>query len=276
VTVCFERLLAVRWPLRARTFWRHRLQRPSAIILFICLLSIPMTLHFHITHSFAEVELADGRTVLRVFLRPHMEGYWRAATIVLTLFQVIIPVFLVGSTSVLMADALFSVCRFARSKQDPSTSPILTSSNGVHVSPAQMTPLVQIQSTQQKRATVMVLVIAVAFALFQLPSACIFIWELLEPQAPLNRGFITLGTLANSLVVSGKMANFFLFCMSSKHFRRHLRRTVLSFNRQRFSLSSVQTKTSTMNVSPALAIRASRTRPLHMRRRSQSVNGVVV
>lgn len=75
-------------------------------------------------------------------------------------------------------------------------------------------------SANQKRATFVVLVIATSFAVFQLPSAIVYIWELYLQQngktaeATSKKLFVTIATLANSLVVSSKMTNFFLFCMS--------------------------------------------------------------
>ncbi|KAI1721911.1 serpentine type 7TM GPCR chemoreceptor srw domain-containing protein [Ditylenchus destructor] len=314
VTVCFERLLAVRWPLKARTFWGDRLARPSRIICMIWVVAFIVTLHSHITHTVDKVRLNDTGTrqslqksvleasnlfsmsnndtqgtlaalfaakptssgtppprfVLRTQLRPHLFHYWRIATIVHTVLQVFVPVVLVTIMSLLTADALFSVCKLRRliaciqicvpfqNKKLPSKAtqswengePRLYSASPMnsitqssyHLSNASGShfPVNQHSSSHpgnQKRATMVVLVIASTFAAFQLPSAIIYIWELIQPDAPNHKIFITAGTLANSLVVTGKMANFFLFCMSSRNFRRNLRRMVC--NKQRSAKNSL-------------------------------------
>uniref|UniRef100_A0A915D5K4 G-protein coupled receptors family 1 profile domain-containing protein n=1 Tax=Ditylenchus dipsaci TaxID=166011 RepID=A0A915D5K4_9BILA len=209
VTVCFERLLAVRWPLKARTFWSNR-ARPSRIICLVWLLAFFVTMYSHITHTVTAVLINEPsgsdtvnlsalqkqqRYVLRTQLRPNLFHYWRIATIFHTVLQVFVLV-------LLPLDC-------------PSSGghAIVSSSHAAKHSPA-----------NQKRATIVVLIIASTFAAFQLPSAIVYIWELITPEAPMHKAFITVATLANSLVVTGKMANFFLFCMSSRNFRKNLRR----------------------------------------------------
>lgn len=51
----------------------------------------------------------------------------------------------------------------------------------------------------------------------------VHIWEIICPLIGKYPGFRTIATLSNSLVVTGKTANLFLFCMWSSHFRRNLR-----------------------------------------------------
>lgn len=55
----------------------------------------------------------------------------------------------------------------------------------------------------------------------QTPSALVHIWEIIWPLIGKYPGFRTIATLSNSLVVTGKTANLFLFCMWSSHFRRN-------------------------------------------------------
>jgi hypothetical protein len=64
------------------------------------------------------------------------------------------------------------------------------------------------------------------FTVCQTPSAIVHICEIIRPQIGSMPEFRTVATLSNSLVVTGKTANFFLFCTWSSHFRKHLTRII--------------------------------------------------
>lgn len=64
------------------------------------------------------------------------------------------------------------------------------------------------------------------FTVCQTPSAIVHICEIIRPQIGLMSEFRTVATLSNSLVVTEKAANFFLFCTWSSHFRKHLKRII--------------------------------------------------
>ncbi|KAH7712235.1 G protein-coupled receptor [Aphelenchoides avenae] len=75
---------------------------------------------------------------------------------------------------------------------------------------------------QERKVTATVLAIVTCFSLTHLPTLGPFIWE----QIYMYHGMQTTDTfnvvisLLNTMLVSGKVLNFFLFCTSSAHFRR--------------------------------------------------------
>ncbi|KAI6241524.1 hypothetical protein M3Y99_00310800 [Aphelenchoides fujianensis] len=79
------------------------------------------------------------------------------------------------------------------------------------------------QSRNQRRASFVVFLIASTFTICNFPSAlthiCLIVWPEIDET---DAGFITVITLANSLVVTSKTLNLFLFCMWSDHFRKNL------------------------------------------------------
>ncbi|CAD5220017.1 unnamed protein product [Bursaphelenchus xylophilus] len=80
----------------------------------------------------------------------------------------------------------------------------------------------------QRRATLIVFIIACTFTISQTPSALVHIGEICWPWIGMNPAFKTAATLSNSLVAAGKTMNLFLFCMWSAHFRRNLKRILSS------------------------------------------------
>uniref|UniRef100_A0A1I7WUD7 G_PROTEIN_RECEP_F1_2 domain-containing protein n=1 Tax=Heterorhabditis bacteriophora TaxID=37862 RepID=A0A1I7WUD7_HETBA len=64
-----------------------------------------------------------------------------------------------------------------------------------------------------------VLAIVTCFTLTQGPSALVFIYQILYPTTPMIRD---ISIVANQLVLTGKMLNVILFCLTSSTFRRKL------------------------------------------------------
>ncbi|CAD5213469.1 unnamed protein product [Bursaphelenchus okinawaensis] len=80
----------------------------------------------------------------------------------------------------------------------------------------------------QRRATLIVFIIASTFTISQTPSALVHIVEICWPYIGIYPAFKLAATLSNSLVAAGKTMNLFLFCMWSAHFRRNLQRILSS------------------------------------------------
>ncbi|KAK6050293.1 hypothetical protein COOONC_12202, partial [Cooperia oncophora] len=76
---------------------------------------------------------------------------------------------------------------------------------------------------QERKMTHTVLAIVTCFSLTQGPSALVFIYQLLYPSA--STILRTVSIVANQLVLTGKMLNVVLFCMTSSTFRRKLLQT---------------------------------------------------
>ncbi|VDO25356.1 unnamed protein product [Haemonchus placei] len=76
---------------------------------------------------------------------------------------------------------------------------------------------------QERKMTHTVLAIVTCFSLTQGPSALVFIYQLLYPSS--SAGLRTASIVANQLVLTGKMLNVVLFCMTSSTFRRKLFQT---------------------------------------------------
>lgn len=88
-------------------------------------------------------------------------------------------------------------------------------------------------NSSQRHVTLMVTVIITAFVISYTPSVCVFVYNHHRRQADSDRQLsLLVSLLSNALVISGKVANFFLFCTSSRHFRVRLRQIICRDRRQ--------------------------------------------
>uniref|UniRef100_A0A183CZE0 G_PROTEIN_RECEP_F1_2 domain-containing protein n=1 Tax=Gongylonema pulchrum TaxID=637853 RepID=A0A183CZE0_9BILA len=78
---------------------------------------------------------------------------------------------------------------------------------------------------QERRMTITVVTIVSCFTITQLPSAMVFLYEKLISDAK-TETFATLSCISNFLVLTGKMLNVVLFCLTSVTFRRKFFATV--------------------------------------------------
>uniref|UniRef100_A0A914VMJ9 G-protein coupled receptors family 1 profile domain-containing protein n=1 Tax=Plectus sambesii TaxID=2011161 RepID=A0A914VMJ9_9BILA len=78
------------------------------------------------------------------------------------------------------------------------------------------------RSRNEKKVTYMVVVIVSSFIVCNAPSAIMFIMRLAYAEMKKSMTFALLNSITNTLVVTGKVLNFILFCTSSKHFRKLL------------------------------------------------------
>uniref|UniRef100_A0AC35FPR1 G-protein coupled receptors family 1 profile domain-containing protein n=2 Tax=Panagrolaimus sp. PS1159 TaxID=55785 RepID=A0AC35FPR1_9BILA len=204
--VSFERMTAVIWPLKARTFWTSRMLSAFVIAIWIC---APLTtMHWHVTHhiehGFRIDEIKNETTgEITITETPRLKvvilyaQYLKIGVFCEMIMLVFVPVILVLSSNILMIVAL-------RQK------------NRTH----------DVRIKRQRRATLIVFIIASTFAICQIPSAILYIVEQLWPHLKLTTEFRNVATLSNSLVVTGKSANFFLFCTWSSYFRKNLKRVI--------------------------------------------------
>ncbi|VDN56266.1 unnamed protein product [Dracunculus medinensis] len=81
---------------------------------------------------------------------------------------------------------------------------------------------------QERRVTTTVLAIVTCFTITHAPSLIPFVWETLGISISNPRPFLATVSIVNSLVITGKVLNFVLFCSSSVYFRRRLNAILLS------------------------------------------------
>ncbi|KIH46933.1 hypothetical protein ANCDUO_23011 [Ancylostoma duodenale] len=100
---------------------------------------------------------------------------------------------------------------------------------------------------RDRKVTITVLAIIACFFLTHTPSTVPFILELISPiMTPPQREYIRrlmpeLGPIVHGWLLTGKVMNFVLFCMSSVYFRRRLRAIIRSriFNGKIFDKSKI-------------------------------------
>uniref|UniRef100_A0A914YMD8 G-protein coupled receptors family 1 profile domain-containing protein n=1 Tax=Panagrolaimus superbus TaxID=310955 RepID=A0A914YMD8_9BILA len=169
-------------------------------------------MHWHVTHhvvhGFRKNEIKNETTgeititetpSLKVELIEGLAKYFKIGVFCEMIMLVFVPVILVLSSNILMILAL-------RQK------------NRTH----------DVRIKRQRRATLIVFIIASTFAISQIPSAIIAIVEHIWPHLRPTDEFRIAAIFTNSLVVTGKTANFFLFCTWSSYFRKNLKRVIAS------------------------------------------------
>lgn len=202
--VCIERMMAVIWPFKLRTFWSWK--NLKIIIISIWITAFLASIHSHITYTVTMVVRNEillntttgnitkiERHALQQTIRPSMKKFWKIATLINVIFIIILPVIFVVGANILIIFKL---------KKEHNQFILHIKNN--------------------KRATFIVILIATTFTICQTPSAIIYLCEILSPNIGLGSKFRTAATLSNSLVVTGKTTNHILFCMWSLHFRKHL------------------------------------------------------
>uniref|UniRef100_A0A9J2PTG2 G-protein coupled receptors family 1 profile domain-containing protein n=1 Tax=Ascaris lumbricoides TaxID=6252 RepID=A0A9J2PTG2_ASCLU len=81
---------------------------------------------------------------------------------------------------------------------------------------------------QERKMTITVVAIISCFTITQMPSALLFLYEKLISDAK-TETFATVSSITNFLVLTGKMLNVFLFCLTSASFRRKFFATLNSW-----------------------------------------------
>ncbi|KAI6187951.1 hypothetical protein M3Y98_00301100 [Aphelenchoides besseyi] len=234
VLVSFERMTAVLFPLKARLFWNYRTLR--ICIGCILIASIIISMHFYITHGLkvfvysepfrnSTVNTTVERRTLKNIVRPGMESLWQIMTIIDTVVIVFLPIILVIITNMAMICSLqkqklpLALKNAAHRSSSETQTDTLHHNTSVYYSSS--------QSRNQRQATFIVFLIALTFTICNVPSALTHIFEIIWAKN-VSEEFITVVTLTNSLVVTSKTMNLFLFCMWSAHFRKNLCRIIRS------------------------------------------------
>lgn len=159
-------------------------------------------------------------------IREGWESYWRISTILDIFLIVFIPVAIVVFSNV-------SIVLTLRKKR-PTTNITKNETSQIDASCNQSSITKSVKN--QRRATLIVVIIASSFTLCQIPSAITHIIEIIWPEIGFMPQFKLAATLTNSLVITTKTLNLFLFCMWSSNFRKNLVRIIL----QKFDSSTLR------------------------------------
>ncbi|KAL3068480.1 hypothetical protein niasHT_030771 [Heterodera trifolii] len=231
LAVSLERFSGVRHPMHTR--FQLRDQRLLLLILAIFGLAFGLSLFHHLDYRVTiRVDQCDRvhpriqHVSELITSSPLLVHYVRIAKYAQSLLGVFLPVVAVTVLNV-------SLVYFLRKRQllpRSSTSSGSSKSQQMQQQQQEFRRYSDIATFQRRERKVTATVIAIVscFTVTHLPTLGPVIWEhFLTPHSEL----VTVSAILNSILVTGKMLNFFLFCSSSAHFRR---RAVLILNAHLF------------------------------------------
>ncbi|XGW27449.1 hypothetical protein V3C99_007781 [Haemonchus contortus] len=231
LAVSVERLLIVKFPFRSLDNYNSW----QIVFISMCILvgTFLLTSYHHVSYTCKTFTVCSGTQLIGGCYsnalptwgsRPNptsaLTRQWIEMSVFLNaVFAVLLPVFAVAVLNI-------SLVRLLKKR---NTQELLV--NTVNTNPSA-------RHEQERKMTHTVLAIVTCFSLTQGPSALVFIYQLLYPSS--SAGLRTASIVANQLVLTGKMLNVVLFCMTSSTFRRKLFQTcrrwllvVLYFDRHR-------------------------------------------
>ncbi|CAD6192889.1 unnamed protein product [Caenorhabditis auriculariae] len=210
LAVSVERLLIIKFPFRSLDVYNTR--QIVIVSVGILLSTLVLTSYHHISHTCLSFIACHGTQVLgrcypnteeligkrRNPTSDFVKQYLHVSVFANALLAVLLPIFAV---------AILNISLIRLVKKRHSQDLLMRSAT-----PSNM-------QEQEKKMTHTVLAIVTCFTLTQGPSAVVFIHQNL---LPLNEYSIYLSVVANELVLTGKMLNVVLFCLTSETFRRRL------------------------------------------------------
>uniref|UniRef100_A0A914X4H6 G-protein coupled receptors family 1 profile domain-containing protein n=1 Tax=Plectus sambesii TaxID=2011161 RepID=A0A914X4H6_9BILA len=234
LAVSIERLMGIRSPMHTRFYWKRHLMMGFLVCLFGA--SGALTFHHHLAYDCSLYETCNGtQQAVRCHVvasewimnrtnpySPLRQQYIKVSTVVNALLVVIVPIAAVTALNITLIRVLkrHDLTRAAfgkindgslRHRQERKASRNNSHKHKKHTSPV----------------TVTVCAIVTCFTLTQGPSAIAFIWELTaQKDQTSGHHFNAMISVANNLVITGKVLNFIFFCLSSAHFRRRLHQLI--------------------------------------------------
>ncbi|WKY06777.1 hypothetical protein Q1695_006735 [Nippostrongylus brasiliensis] len=216
LAVSVERLLIVKFPFRSLDTYNTR----QIVLVSISILvgTFLLTSYHHVSHTCKTSLVCSGTQLIGGCYsnalpswgsRPNptstLTRQWIEVSVILNaVFAVLLPVFAVALLNISLIRLLKK-----RNTQELLVHTVSTNPSAMH--------------EQERKMTHTVLAIVTCFTLTQGPSALVFIYQLLYPSASIV--VRTISIIANQLVLTGKMLNIVLFCMTSSTFRRKLLQT---------------------------------------------------
>uniref|UniRef100_A0A914HHJ8 G-protein coupled receptors family 1 profile domain-containing protein n=1 Tax=Globodera rostochiensis TaxID=31243 RepID=A0A914HHJ8_GLORO len=229
IAVCTDRLIGIRNPLFARGY----VSRRKMALLMGSILTVPalLTAHQHFSHECLVRFFCNGTQIQSICLpvtqeqwlpnkpNPYSLSFRRfisVSTLINTVISVIFPIILLTVLNFLL------LCALRRRKQE------LDNIGSKQIKPSKSTSSEGfsqqiVHSKTEQRVTWTVTLIVSMFTLTNGPSAVVNLIEgfaIAPPAEP--KTWYNLTLIASTLVILGKVSNFILFCLSSKHFRRRL------------------------------------------------------
>ncbi|KAM3725089.1 putative G-protein coupled receptor [Dirofilaria immitis] len=229
LTVSVERFIGIRSPVHAHFKWRDK--GVLLIIVPIFIGAFLITFYHHIAYKYSIYTVCNG-TQLKGNVRPinynwtgnklygkmltnyiYYGKYLQLITVILV--PIVAVAFLNVSLICLMRNRI--IIQRNRSTSNNSDYSMLRNCNDTGI-----------MQRQERKVTVTVLAIVTCFTITHAPSLIPFVWETLGISKQNPRPFLATVSIANSLLITGKVLNFVLFCSSSVHFRRRLMHILLS------------------------------------------------
>ncbi len=216
VAVSMERLVAIKFPLQARIYLKRR--RIVSAIILVWSLSAAMTAYENL--AFVRTYHYCNGTQIFVHNLPIVDKsvsmlysssllYYYGISLYLSIFLIII-----APTILLLVVNSCLIVSLKRQKQ------YLTSAGSGSASDQKLED--ERYRIRERKITITVACIVTSFVVSTLPSAVLQIWYLTAQPTEMPPIHKTLMDLSNCLVTMGKVLNFFLFCLSSEHFRQEL------------------------------------------------------
>ncbi|KAI6176400.1 G-PROTEIN-RECEP-F1-2 domain-containing protein [Aphelenchoides bicaudatus] len=230
LTICFERLIGIRYPLSSR---KGKFCNTAFLITGIVVSTGVLTAYRHFSHDCMVKIFCDGTQVHRLCYyieskrwfsnqpNPHstlLKHYVRWSMYFNAIGLVLLPTVLIVFSNLLLVKTLNERKAFLR----VSTSVKSDSADG------KSTNQMNSQLKTEQRVTLTVCLIVSSFLITQTPSAIYNLYELFTAQK-----IHTIRAIVNLLVSVGKSLNFLLFCLSSPSFRSRL----VSLTKNRFNRS---------------------------------------
>ncbi|CAG9533404.1 unnamed protein product [Cercopithifilaria johnstoni] len=243
LAVSAERLLIIKFPFRSLK--QYHVLESIIIIVVVFALTLILTGYHYFSYHCAVLWVCNMTQVyvkclpviwnwtefgLTPYYQPSSRFifYMNTSVIANAFIGVIIPVFIVAFLNVHLIHLLQIRTRQARSAK-VFLGPII---DGINIyRPEARSEGASLGSAsnnfceQERKMTVTIAAIVTCFTITQLPSAILFLYEKIISDAK-TETFAKISCITNSLVLTGKMLNVVLFCLTSDSFRRKLFATV--------------------------------------------------
>ncbi|KAL6739862.1 hypothetical protein Aduo_013264 [Ancylostoma duodenale] len=231
LAVSVERYMGISSPMHTRCEWRN--SRVCYLMMVVIVGSLSLTAFHHFEYKYGYATMCNGTLTYAKLvpierLVPYISSLQvRVVTVLKTLQIILVVIFpLIGIVVLnlriilVLRRSSVLVTRSTKSSTDDPNDDFLRDTDS--------------RQKRDRKVTITVLAIIACFFLTHTPSTVPFILELISPiMTPPQREYIRrlmpeLGPIVHGWLLTGKVMNFVLFCMSSVYFRRRLRAIIRS------------------------------------------------
>ncbi|CAI4227203.1 unnamed protein product [Auanema sp. JU1783] len=215
LAVSIERLMIIKYPFRSLEAYNSK--RVFLLTSSIFTLTFILTSYHHVSHTCLSWIVCNETQAVGICFPNVMDSFGRRPNPTSSLVKtwINISIYLNAGFAVLLpiiAVAIINISLIRLLKRRNNEELIL---NNVNMNTTTL-------HEQEKKMTNTVLAIVSCFSLTQGPSALVFTLHRLYPNAPVMRD---ISIIANQLVLTGKMLNVVLFCLTSESFRKKMMHT---------------------------------------------------